>query len=97
MMGAFEYPAHGGQLIFVGLFPGDITFNDPNFHRRELTVLASRNARPENFNHIIDLVEIGRIDIEPWITHRAPFVDVVEEFPRWTKPETDVIKAMIEV
>jgi len=42
-------------------------------------------------------VEIGRIDIEPWITHRAPFVDVVEEFPRWTKPETDVIKAMIEV
>jgi 2-desacetyl-2-hydroxyethyl bacteriochlorophyllide A dehydrogenase len=97
MMGAFEYPAHGGQLIFVGLFPGDITFNDPNFHRRELTVLASRNARPENFTHIIDLVEIGRIDIEPWITHRAPFVDVVEEFPRWTKPETDVIKAMIEV
>ena len=97
MMGAFEYPAHGGQLIFVGLFPGDITFNDPNFHRRELTVLASRNARPENFNHIIDLVEVGRIDIEPWITHRAPFVDVVKEFPRWTKPETNVIKAMIEV
>ena len=97
MMSAFEYPSHGGQLIFVGLFPGDIAFNDPNFHRRELTVLASRNARPENFTRIIDLVEAGRIDTAPWITHRAPFVDVVAEFPRWTKPETGVIKVMIEV
>jgi 2-desacetyl-2-hydroxyethyl bacteriochlorophyllide A dehydrogenase len=97
MMSAFEYPSHGGQLIFVGLFPGDIAFNDPNFHRRELTVLASRNACPENFTRIIDLVQAGRIDATPWITHRARFVDAVTEFPRWTKPETDVIKAMIEV
>ena len=97
MMGAFEYPAHGGQSNLCRAVPGDITFNDPNLHRRELTVLASRNARPEDFTHIIDLMEIGRIDIEPWITHRAPFSDVAEEFPRWTKPETDVIKAMIEV
>jgi 2-desacetyl-2-hydroxyethyl bacteriochlorophyllide A dehydrogenase len=97
MMDAFEYPAHGGRLTFVGLFPGDITFNDPNFHRRELTVLASRNARPEDFTRIIDLVEGGRIDTSPWITHRASLVDVVAEFPRWTKPETGVIKAMIEV
>jgi 2-desacetyl-2-hydroxyethyl bacteriochlorophyllide A dehydrogenase len=97
MMGAFEYPAHGGRLIFVGLFAGDITFNDPNFHRRELTVFASRNARPEDFTRIIDLVEGGRINTSPWITHRASLVDVVAEFPRWTKPETGVIKAMIEV
>jgi 2-desacetyl-2-hydroxyethyl bacteriochlorophyllide A dehydrogenase len=97
MMSAFEYPSHGGQLIFVGLFPGDIAFNDLNFHRRELTVLASRNARPENFTRIIDLVEAGRIDTAPWITHRAPLADVVAEFPRWTKPETGVIKAMIEI
>ena len=84
-------------MIFVGLFSGDIAFNDPNFHRRELTVLAGRNACPENFTRIIDLVQAGRIDATPWITHRARFVDAVTEFPRWTKPETDVIKAMIEV
>jgi 2-desacetyl-2-hydroxyethyl bacteriochlorophyllide A dehydrogenase len=97
MAGAFEYPAHGGRLIFVGLFPGDLTFNDPSFHRRELSVLASRNARPENFARIIERIEAGRIDTTSWITHRAPFVEAVAEFPRWTKPETGVIKAMIEV
>jgi 2-desacetyl-2-hydroxyethyl bacteriochlorophyllide A dehydrogenase len=97
MAGAFEYPASGGRLIFVGLFQGDVTFNDPNFHRRELTILASRNARPEDFRRIISLIEAQRIDTSPWITHRASLSDVVAEFPLWTKAETGVIKAMIEV
>jgi 2-desacetyl-2-hydroxyethyl bacteriochlorophyllide A dehydrogenase len=97
MAGAFEYPANGGRLIFVGLFQGDVSFNDPNFHRRELTILASRNARPDDFARIISLIESNRIDTSPWITHRAPLSGVVTEFPAWTKPETGVIKAMIEV
>lgn len=97
MMAAFEYPAHGGRLVFVGLFPGDVTFNDPNFHRRELTLLASRNARPEDFGRIIALIESGRIDTTSWITHRAPFGRVPAEFAGWTRPESGVIKAMIEV
>jgi 2-desacetyl-2-hydroxyethyl bacteriochlorophyllide A dehydrogenase len=97
MMGAFEYPANGGRLVFVGLFQGDVTFNDPNFHRRELTVLSSRNARSDDFTRIISLVQNARIDTAPWITHRASFADAVAEFPRWTKPETGVIKAMIEI
>ena len=97
MASAFEYPANGGRLIFVGLFQGEVTFNDPNFHRRELTILASRNARPDDFSRIISLIEAKRIDTSPWITHRAPLSDVVTEFPLWTKAETGVIKAMIEV
>ena len=97
MASAFEYPASSGRLIFVGLFQGEVTFNDPNFHRRELTILASRNARPDDFSRIISLIEAKRIDTSPWITHRAPLSDVLTEFPLWTKAETGVIKAMIEV
>jgi 2-desacetyl-2-hydroxyethyl bacteriochlorophyllide A dehydrogenase len=97
MMGAFEYPANGGRLVFVGLFQGEVTFNDPNFHRRELTVLSSRNARSADFTRIIGLVENARINTAPWITHRASFPDTITEFPHWTKPESGVIKAMIEI
>ena len=97
MAAAFEYPAHGGRLTFVGLFQGEVIFNDPNFHRRELTLLASRNALPADFGRIIRQIETGRIDTTPWITHRATFADVVERFPAWVKPETGVIKAMIEL
>ena len=97
MMTSFEYPAHGGRLAFVGLFQGDVTFNDPNFHRRELTLLASRNALPGDFTRIIGLIEAGRIDTNPWITHRASFTEAADLFPSWVKPETGVIKAMIEL
>lgn len=97
MASAFHYPAHGGRLVFVGLFQGDVTFNDPSFHKRELTLLGSRNARPEDFTRIIGMVENGVIDTTPWITHRAPLESTPEVFPHWTDPKSGVLKAMIEV
>ena len=96
MKGAFEYPAHGGRLVFVGLFQGEVTFDDPNFHRRELTLLASRNSRPADFARIIALVEQGVVDTSPWITHRADASSVPGLFAAWTRPETAVLKAMID-
>jgi threonine dehydrogenase-like Zn-dependent dehydrogenase len=96
-MSSFDYPSHAGRLVFVGLFQGDVSFNDPNFHKRELTVMGSRNSHPADFTRIIRLIEEGRIDTTPWITHRARFEDVVDVFPSWTKPETGVLKAMIEL
>ena len=86
MMASFEYPAHGGRLVFIGLFQGDVTFHDPNFHRRELTLLSSRNALPEDFSRIIRLIEAGRIDTAPWITHRAGFRRGVKGVPRVDRP-----------
>lgn len=97
MAAAFDYPAQGGRLVFVGLFAGDVTFSDPNFHRRELTLLASRNSRPEDFRRIISLIEAGRVDTTPWITHRATLAAVPVQFDAWTRPESGVIKAMIAV
>ena len=97
MAASFNYPAHGGRLVFVGLFNGDVSFNDPNFHRRELTLLASRNSRPEDFRRIIALMESGKIDTTPWITHRAQLAAVPDEFAGWTDPAAGVLKAMIEV
>jgi 2-desacetyl-2-hydroxyethyl bacteriochlorophyllide A dehydrogenase len=97
MAAAFNYPAHGGRLVFIGLFPGDVSFHDPQFHKRELTLLASRNARPADFSRIIGLVESGQVDTAPWITHHARIENIPAVFDSWTKPEAGVLKAMIEI
>jgi len=97
MAGTFDLAAHGGRIVFVGLFQGELAFNDPNFHRRELTVCASRNALPGTFRDIITLVEAGRVDTRPWITHRFKLADTPEVFPRDIAGTTAVLKAMIEV
>ena len=97
MAGCFELPAQGGRIVFVGLFQGDVTFNDPNFHRRELTVMASRNALPATFREVIRLVEDGKVDTRPWITHRFKLTDTPTAFPKEIAGNPTVLKAMIEV
>jgi len=95
MMASFQYAAHGGRLIFVGLFQGDVTFHDPDFHRRELTLLATRNATGADFRRIIGYLEAGQIDLTPWITHRASFDTLIHAFPGWLDRDSGVIKAVV--
>ncbi len=95
MQGTFELAAHGGRIVFVGLLMGDISFDDPNFHKRELTLMASRNATPDTFKKVIAAVESGAIDTNPWITHRMKLSEVPQAFES-TIAEPNLIKAMIE-
>jgi 2-desacetyl-2-hydroxyethyl bacteriochlorophyllide A dehydrogenase len=95
MMNAFNYVAPGGKLIFVGLFQGEVTFHDPDFHRLELTLMSSRNATAADFAWVIQMLESGRINVEPWITHEASPEALPSEFSSWLDPENGVIKAML--
>jgi threonine dehydrogenase-like Zn-dependent dehydrogenase len=95
MMNAFNYVAHGGKLVFVGLVTDDITFNDPYFHSHELTLLATRNALAADFSDVIDALAEGRVSLDGWITHTSTPETLVDQFPGWLKPETGVIKAML--
>ncbi|BET66660.1 zinc-binding alcohol dehydrogenase family protein [Opitutales bacterium ASA1] len=96
MASSFDLPAHGGRIVFVGLFQGELAFNDPNFHRRELDLLASRNALPGTFRDIIAAVEAGRIDTSPWITHRLSLDEVPERFEALSA-DPALLKGMIAV
>jgi threonine dehydrogenase-like Zn-dependent dehydrogenase len=78
-------------------FRGDLSFNDPNFHRRELTVCASRNALPGTFRDIIGLLETERVDTRPRITHRFALVDTPTIFSHEIANNPAVLKAMINL
>jgi len=97
MSKSFGLVAPGGRLVFVGITTEEVTFRHVTFHRPEGTLLCSRNALPGDFDNIVHLIETGRINTQPWITHRAPFDAVPELFPSYTRPETGVVKAIIEV
>lgn len=96
MNSTFELCAHGGRIVFVGLFRGEVVFDDPNFHRRELMVMSSRNATPAEFGEVIGAMESGRIDTAPWITHRLGLGEVPRRFGGMIA-ETGLRKAVIEV
>ncbi|MGB7345969.1 MAG: zinc-binding alcohol dehydrogenase family protein [Pirellulaceae bacterium] len=97
MSGALQYIAPTGSLVYVGITTDELTFRHPVMHRPEASILASRNALPPDFTRIIGLIEDGTINTDPWITHRTDFHAVLDDFESFTKPETGVIKAIIEV
>jgi 2-desacetyl-2-hydroxyethyl bacteriochlorophyllide A dehydrogenase len=94
---AFQYMAHGARYVLVGLQKGEIVFSHPEFHKREATLMSSRNATRIDFEKVIDSLKTGKIDPTTYITHRAPFECVKEEFGSWLDPVNGVIKAMVEM
>ena len=97
MSSALAYVAHTGSLVYVGITTAEVSFPHPTLHKPEMTIKGSRNALPSDFARIIRLIEDGTIDTTPWITHRTSFDDVIGEFETFMRPESGVIKAVIEV
>ncbi|HVJ87168.1 MAG TPA: zinc-binding alcohol dehydrogenase family protein [Caulifigura sp.] len=97
MSASLGYAAHTGTVVYVGITAGEVTFPHPVLHRPELNLKGSRNALPKDFPRIIDLIERGVINTQPWITHRTTFDRVIDEFETFTRPETGVLKAVIDV
>ena len=98
MSTCFDYAAFTGRVVYVGITTSELSFpHAPVFHRREITLLASRNALPADFDRIIALIREGKIDTDKWITDRIGFDRVPTEFARFTDPATGAIKAIIEV
>lgn len=94
---AFEYLSHGGKYVLVGLQGGPITFAHPEFHKREATLMSSRNATRSNFEHVIASIQAKRIDPATYITHRVHFDEIKDHFAAWLDPANGVIKAMVEL
>lgn len=97
MNSAFNYIAHGGRFVLVGLQKGELSFSHPDFHKRESTLMSSRNATKDDFQYVIECLKNGKIDPKKYITHRAPFTEMITEFEKWIDPKNNVIKALIEL
>jgi threonine dehydrogenase-like Zn-dependent dehydrogenase len=94
---AFQYMAHGGRYVLVGLQKGNISFSHPEFHKREATLMSSRNATRADFDHVMQSLKKGLIQPTNYITHRVPFDRVKVEFKNWLNPANGVIKAMVDL
>lgn len=97
MNSAFNYIAHGGRFVLVGLQKGELSFSHPDFHKRESTLMSSRNATKDDFLYVMECLKNGKIDPKKYITHRAPFTEMITEFEKWIDPKNNVIKALIEL
>ncbi|MGB2128097.1 MAG: zinc-binding alcohol dehydrogenase family protein [Flavicella sp.] len=89
-----DYMSHGGRFVLVGLSKGELTYSHPAIHAKEMTLMCSRNATTEDFEHVINVLD--QFPTESFITHNVPFTEMIANFDSWLKPETGVIKATVD-
>lgn len=94
---AFRFVAHGGSLVLVSVVKEDITFSDPEFHKREMMLIGSRNATRVDFDHVRQSIAEGLVPTEQLITHRTTLADLAEDLPRWAREKFGLIKALIKI
>jgi 2-desacetyl-2-hydroxyethyl bacteriochlorophyllide A dehydrogenase len=94
---AFQYLAHGGRYVLIGLQKETISFSHPEFHKREATLMSSRNATREDFEYVRQALKTKQVSPATYITHRVTFDNVIDNFTSWLNPANGVIKAMVEV
>jgi 2-desacetyl-2-hydroxyethyl bacteriochlorophyllide A dehydrogenase len=97
MGSAFAYVAHGGTLVLVSVVNDDITFSDPEFHKREMMLIASRNATREDFDHVVASIRSGTVPFWKLVTHRTTLADSRNDIPHWIAEKKGLIKALIRV
>lgn len=88
-----DYMSHGGRFVLVGLSKGNLTYAHPKIHTKEMTLMCSRNATTEDFEHVISVLD--KFPTESFITHNVHFTDMKAHFDSWLKPQSGVIKATV--
>jgi threonine dehydrogenase-like Zn-dependent dehydrogenase len=96
MDNAIHLLQQAGTLTFVGLINDSVSLFDPDLHRREATILASRNSTPAEHRRVLELMESGRIDVSDWPTECASPEAMGGRFPLWLHREAGVVKSIVE-
>jgi 2-desacetyl-2-hydroxyethyl bacteriochlorophyllide A dehydrogenase len=92
----FKFVAHGGTYVLISIVGAAISFSDPEFHKRETTLLASRNATTEDFEAVLAAMRAGQIPDAALNTHRLALADVPAGFQNLLDPAQGVVKAIVE-
>lgn len=97
MNAGLNWVVHGGAYVLLSVVKGDLSFADPEFHKRETTLFASRNALRSDFEHVIACIKAGKVPVEALATHETTFEDAVTDLPLWAQDRGTLVKAIIRV
>lgn len=97
MNAGFLLVGHGGSYLLLSIVRDAVSFPDPEFHKRETTLFASRNATREDFVTVLDTMRTGLVPLAALASHHGPLREAPSLIPLWSKPETGVIKGIVTI
>ncbi len=91
----FPLLAHGGSTVLVSVVKDDITFADPEFHKREARIIGSRNALKSDFDHVMEAMRTGAIPTDALVSGIVPLSELPTRFPELVEDRDHIVKILV--
>jgi len=94
---AVDEVAFAGRVVYIGYAKEPVTYDTKHFVQKELDVMGSRNAMPENFRQAIRMLEAGRFPVNGVVTRTAPMLEAGQALQEWSETPPAFTKILVEV
>jgi 2-desacetyl-2-hydroxyethyl bacteriochlorophyllide A dehydrogenase len=94
---AVEEVAFTGRVVYIGYAKEEVAYETRLFVQKELDILGSRNALPENFTEVIRMLEAHRFPVDEAVTHAVAFEETPATLEAWSRNPSAYGKIMIDV
>ncbi len=91
----FPLLAHGSRYVLVSVVKENITFSDPEFHKRESQIIGSRNATREDFERVLSAIQNDQIDTNALCSTTIPLFEFETQFAKLAEDRETLIKAVV--
>jgi threonine dehydrogenase-like Zn-dependent dehydrogenase len=94
---AVEEVAFTGRVVYIGYAKEPVEYETRLFVQKELDIMGSRNALPENFHEVIRMLEAGRFPLQDAVSAIVPLQDAARMLAEWSEAPAKFTKIMVEV
>ena len=94
---AVEEVAYTGRVVYIGWAKDQVAYETRPFVHKELDIMGSRNAMPDDFRDVIRMLEAKKFPVDAAVTHIVPFEDTPSILEAWSKEPERFSKIMVQV
>jgi len=94
---AVEETSYAGRVVYIGYSKQPVEYDTKHFILRELDILGSRNALPEDFRAVIAFLEKGTLPVDEVVTRVVPFAEAGDALAAWAANPSSVTKIQVEL
>jgi threonine dehydrogenase-like Zn-dependent dehydrogenase len=95
--GAVEEVSFTGRVVYIGYAKEQVAYETRLFVQKELDILGSRNALPEDFREVIRMLEEHRFPVDDAVSRIVPLEETSEAIAAWSADPARFSKIMIQV
>jgi threonine dehydrogenase-like Zn-dependent dehydrogenase len=94
---AAEEVAFTGRVVYIGYAKQPVTYETKLFVQKELDLMGSRNALPEDFREVIAMLEAGRFPVDSAVSATVEMEETPSMLERWSESPASFTKIMVQV